>query len=86
MSHFRGELQGDNWTPAVRSSNRMLVGHIHSWTMGVEVIAQKFDTPGDRFEIYRTGGSQGAGPRILLGTLHADGTFEAEKNAKGARR
>lgn len=84
MSALYGTITGDaSRTDASRRGHRNIGGHVRGWNCGVEV-AGYLDSDGhERFEVYLTSGSSGAGSREHLGTAYigAGGpTFVYSKN------
>lgn len=79
MSALYGTVTGDaSRTEASRRGHRTIGGHIRGWNLGIEVAGYLDGDGKERFEVYLTGGSSGAGSREHLGTAYigaGGGTF-----------
>ena len=79
MSALYGSLKGSRGGEATKAGHDSIEGHLRGWENGVRVFGRHKAGRGDSFEIYRTSGSHGTKPDILLGTVKEDGTFEPAK-------
>ena len=70
MGHFYGEIQG-NRGEATRMGTKAsgFVGHIRGWNIGCKVVCDIDKDGYDVIDIYKTGGSNGAGPTEHITTL-----------------
>lgn len=80
MSRFYGSLDGSARTQATRQGTVKsgLVGHVHGWNVGVQVMMDVDAEDRDHAHIYITGGSNGHSPdTFVLEVMEApEGGFE----------
>lgn len=71
MAALYASVTGDaSRTDASRRGHRNIGGHVRGWNCGVEVHGYLDSDGHERFEVYLTGGSNGAGSRDHLGTAY----------------
>lgn len=71
MAALYASVTGDaSRTDASRRGHRTIGGHVRGWNCGVEVSGYLDSDGHERFEVYLTGGSSGAGSRDHLGTAY----------------
>ena len=73
MSRFYADISGGRGT-ATRQGHAAsgIRGHIRGWSVGVKIIGRTMPEhePGDRFDIYATGGSSADSSDTLIGTVY----------------
>lgn len=79
MSRLYGSIDADaSKTEATRRAFRNITGHIRGWDSGVEVRAYIDSNDNDVFEVFRTGGSNGASSPRIIARIVGDGPGSLE--------
>lgn len=84
MAHFYADIQGGRGQATkIGHKSTGIAGHIRGWESGIQVKA-RYDQEKDSniFEVYQTGGSNGSGLAVLLGTLNEHNVFVFSKFCK----
>ena len=69
MSRFYASIQGERGE-VTRQGHHSITGHVRGWDTGVEVEGRSTDN-GEVFEVYATGGSNGAAYRRLVAEVRS---------------
>ena len=84
MAHFYASIEGPRKPKTcVGHKSSGIRAHIRGWDKGIQVKARYDEkAEADIFEVYQTGGSNGSGLALLLGTLNEHGVFVFSKFCK----